>query len=194
MAGRRPCADGAAPRMPCRPPGFRLTARRTEKESLPASARHCRRPPAHADLFLARHCEVPCRQGPVAARGGDDEVPSSAQHNLRSRSQAHPPALSPKASTNTATWSPAASMVSGVSPLELATPALLNRITGRPCARPSVTQRIPIVHIAAEMLKKDKWRSALRAEPPVCVPHPLRLNETGRSCVVGFLWHIDLHV
>src|SRR5262249_60038681 len=45
----------------------------------------------------------------------------------------------PSALTKVAAWSASASMVSGVSPLELAIPALLNRMTGRLAASPSVT-------------------------------------------------------
>ena len=74
--------------------------------------------------------------------------------------------LGPSALTKTATWSPIASIVSGVSPLELATPA-------------------PIVEAAAEVLQVNKRGASLRAEAPVGIAGPACLEEPGRGGIVG---------
>jgi hypothetical protein len=81
-------------------------------------------------------------------------------------------------------------MVFGVSPLELATPALLKRNYRTPLRKPVRHKRIPVVKAAAEVLQEDERRSAFRAEAPVCVADSISLDEAGWSRDVGIFRHI----
>jgi hypothetical protein len=84
---------------------------------------------------------------------------------------------SPSAPTKSAACSAIASIVSGVSPLDEATPALSNRMTGRFFAKPSVTAGFPMIHSASKMLHEKKRRAALLSEPAVGEANPVGFNE-----------------
>ena len=78
--------------------------------------------------------------------------------------------------------------VVGTSPPELATPALLKRITSRVRANPSGHGRIPAIHVAEDVWKEDEGRAFFLSEAAICKPNSPRFDELcggGLVCVVA---------
>lgn len=81
--------------------------------------------------------------------------------------------------------------VRGTSLLGLATPALLNRMTSLPCARPSVTAGSQLF-ISENMEVEDQRKALLPAKAPVGESYALGFDELCRGCLVRVIARIGV--
>src|SRR5271154_3147353 len=86
---------------------------------------------------------------------------------------------SPSSAIKAAAWSAIASIASGVSPLEPATPAFIEQ-NNRPVRGKSVGERwIPMIHAGTKVRHKDQRQSDLLPEPAISKTNSARLYESG---------------
>jgi hypothetical protein len=123
-------------------------------------------------------------QLPVAQRQGLRDAAADRETEEVDHAQA-------QATMKAAAPSPIASMVSGVSPVDAATPTLSNRNHWATTGEAVGHHRVPVVHPATEVLQEDERGAGLLTEPAVGEADAGGLDELGGCGGMGVRGHDD---